>query len=117
MSAEWHPEKFNEHKHNWTVKQLWKAAFLVERDAKILCPVDTGRLRASLTSHVDEKNEVARVESTPDLIFSPKISVAGSPVYYAIFVELGTYKMTARPFLTPALEMNKPAIRRLFGAK
>jgi hypothetical protein len=30
-------------------------------------------------------------------------AVVGSPVRYALFVEYGTVKMTARPFLRPAL--------------
>lgn len=51
---------------------------------------DTGRLRSSITSDlgVDEQGLVARV---------------GSDVEYAPFVELGTSRMEARPFLRPAL--------------
>ena len=101
MSVDWHPEKFNKRKHDRTVEQLQKAAFLVERNAKILCPVDTGRLRASITTQVDDKIPRALI---------------GTNVHYGIYVELGTYKMSAQPYLVPALVMNRNAIARLFGA-
>ena len=56
--------------------------------AKRDCPVDTGRLRNSIThARLDENTEVI-----------------GSNVEYAPPVELGTRKMAARPFLRPAAE-------------
>jgi len=59
-----------------------------ESYAKKLCPVDTGRLRNSIThQRYDENTEVV-----------------GSNVEYAPFVELGTHKMAARAFLRPAAE-------------
>ena len=59
-----------------------------ETYAKQLCPVDTGNLRNSIThEQMDEKTEVI-----------------GTTVKYAPFVELGTVKMKARPFLRPAAE-------------
>lgn len=70
-----------------------------ETYAKQLAPVGTpestgipgyrgGTLRNSITHEQwDEKTEVI-----------------GSTVYYSKFVELGTYKMKARPFLRPAAE-------------
>ena len=59
-----------------------------ESYAKKLCPVDTGRLRASIThQQYDDHTEVV-----------------GTNVEYAPFVELGTHRMAARPFLRPAAE-------------
>lgn len=62
----------------------------VEGAAKRICPVDTGRLRSSITHEVttDEKGVVCFV---------------GSNVEYAIFQELGTRYMPAQPYLRPAL--------------
>ena len=59
-----------------------------ESYAKRRCPVDTGRLRNSIT-HVQ---------------WDDKTEVIGSNVEYAPFVELGTYRMKAKPFLRPAAE-------------
>ncbi len=53
--------------------------------------VRTGRLRASITWRPGHDS------------FSPYVDV-GSAVFYAPFVELGTSRMAARPFLRPALE-------------
>lgn len=59
-----------------------------ESYAKKECPVDTGRLRNSIThQRYDENTEVI-----------------GSNVEYAPYVELGTHKQAARPFLRPAAE-------------
>lgn len=72
-------------------------ALLVERDAKLNCPVDTGNLRASIQT---EMNETA----------DEYIAEVGTNVEYAGYVEYGTKKMDARPFLIPAFESNKESI-------
>lgn len=59
-----------------------------ESYAKQLAPVDTGRLRNSIThAQLDENTEVI-----------------GSNVEYAPYQELGTSRMAAHPFLRPAAE-------------
>lgn len=80
-------------------KNMHKAVLIVERDAKINSPVDTGRLRASITNEVEKT----------DII----IGRVGTNVKYASFQEHGTRKMAAHPFLFPALEANKERIREL----
>ena len=56
-----------------------------------MCPVDTGRLRGSITT---DKRYIQK--------FLVRI---GTNVDYAIYVELGTKKMDARPYLFPAFFM------------
>lgn len=58
-----------------------------ETYAKRDCPVDTGRLRNSITHEV-------RMDENATYI--------GSNVEYAAFVEMGTKRMKARPYLRPA---------------
>lgn len=58
-----------------------------ESYAKADCPVDTGRLRNSITNAVRSDEESVYI---------------GSNVEYAAFVELGTSRMKARPYLKPA---------------
>ena len=59
-----------------------------ETYAKQLCPVDTGNLRNSIThKQADENTEVI-----------------GTSVEYAPYVELGTRKSKAQPYLRPAAE-------------
>lgn len=56
--------------------------------AKMLCPVDTGNLRNSITHRVDEAETAAYI---------------GAPIFYSAFVELGTVKQAAQPYLKPAV--------------
>jgi HK97 gp10 family phage protein len=83
-------------------KDLQRRALQVERAAIRLCPVGTpestgnpkhrgGRLRASITNTLASDAEGL-------------MAVVGAHTDYAAYVELGTSKMTARPYLLPALE-------------
>lgn len=58
-----------------------------ESYAKADCPVDTGRLRNSITNAVRTDEKAVYI---------------GTNVEYAAFVELGTSRMKARPYLKPA---------------
>lgn len=58
-----------------------------ESYAKALCPVDTGNLRNSITHFQQGEDEYVATN-----------------VYYAPYVELGTRRMKARPYLKPAAE-------------
>ena len=79
-------------------KALTKSALLVERDAKIKAPVDTGRLRESIThEEVDYGTE------------NPHVNV-GTNVEYAPIQEYGSTKFPPHPYLTPAFEENKQKI-------
>lgn len=64
---------------------LEKIGLTAERYAKESAPVDTGRLRNSITHEVDEKDVYI-----------------GTNVEYAPHVEFGTVKQKAQPFLRPA---------------
>lgn len=57
-----------------------------EKYAKIKCPVDTGNLRNSITHARDAEN-----------------AYIGTNVEYAPYVELGTSRMRAQPYLKPAV--------------
>jgi len=76
------------------VAAMQKCVLKVEADAKKMCPVRTGRLRASISSAI--------AAITRDVIQGQ----VGAAVHYAIYVELGTSKMAPRPYLYPALEKN-----------
>lgn len=76
-------------------KALTQAALNVERGAKQRCPVDTGRLRASITHRAEaDRAEVFTV------------------VEYAPYVEHGTSRRAASPFLFPAAEEERPEYER-----
>lgn len=70
---------------------LKKKGFKVVREAKKNAPVDTGRLRASITLNTEQR---------PDGLVNVLV---GSDVDYAPFVEFGTENRPPQPFLRPAL--------------
>lgn len=71
-------------------KDLARRAVQVDRRAKQHCPVDTGRLRASIAWRMarDASGLYAQV---------------GTNVHYGIFIEFGTSRAPAQPFLRPAI--------------
>ena len=79
-----------------------KAALDVQREARVRCPVDTGRLRASIRPRFYSQGLAADVFTD---------------VEYAPFVEFGTRRMAAKPYLFPAWEVVRPQyLRELEGA-
>lgn len=77
---------------------------MAESYAKAACPVDTGRLRNSITHEQ----------------YSEDTEVIGTNVEYAPYVELGTSKMSAKPFLRPAAENHvaeyQAVIKQVYGS-
>jgi HK97 gp10 family phage protein len=69
------------------------AALLLEREAKRLAPVRTGKLRDSIriTESKSRKDEAVRVEISPH-------------IGYAAFVEFGTKGRAAKPYMRPAYD-------------
>lgn len=78
-----------------TAKLLKSVGTKCVNGAKRLCPVDTGRLRSSITEELRHDGEGL-------------VEVVGTNVEYAAFVELGTVHSRAQPYLRPAAEAAKP---------
>ena len=74
-------------------KALLEGAKIIVGDARLIVPVVTGYLRDSI--HSEETDNGAEVRVDAD---------------YASFVEFGTYKMRAHPFIRPAVDINKSKI-------
>lgn len=66
---------------------LEEIGLLAENYAARKCPVDTGNLRGSITYEVDAGDNAVYI---------------GTNVEYAPYVELGTSRQKAQPFLRPA---------------
>lgn len=70
--------------------ELWRFALTTQNLARLYCPVDTGRLRSSIQVSRGRDAQGAFVD-------------IGTNVEYAAFVEFGTSRMSAQPYLRPAL--------------
>lgn len=75
-------------------KVLIRSSLRVERGAKFYAPWDTGWMSNT-------------IYSAPVGFLSHKVV---SPAHYSVYVELGTRKMAAQPFMMPALESEYPKL-------
>lgn len=81
------------------IKALETVGLVAEGDVKKKTPVgETGRLRNSIT-HVTEESE--------------KAVYIGTNTEYAPYVELGTSKMKAKPYLKPTVEANSEKYKKI----
>ena len=81
------------------VAALEEVGLVAEGYAKRACPVDTGRLRNSITHIVDEDG---------------KCVIIGTNVEYAPYVELGTRRQKPQPFLKPAANDHYSTYKGIF---
>ena len=81
------------------VAALEEVGLVAEGYAKRACPVDTGRLRNSITHIVDE---------------GARHVVIGTNVEYAAYVELGTKRQKPQPYLKPAAQDHASTYRSIF---
>jgi HK97 gp10 family phage protein len=75
-----------------------KSAFLVERFAKKFTPVDTGRLRSSISADI-----------------YPTVATIQPHTNYAVFVHEGTRYMSGRPFMKMGKRSAMVGIARIFS--
>lgn len=77
-----------------TDRQLELSSKRIECMAKVKAPVDTGALKNSIFS--------AKAGNLTYKVTAPQ--------HYAIYVEKGTRKMRAQPYLKPALDAERPKL-------
>lgn len=108
---------------------LEECGLAAEGYAKRLCAVDTGLLRNSITHALDgESTAISEYWDDPkeqsgsydgSVPKEPKGKRAvyiGTNVEYAPYVELGTSRTAAQPFLKPAVEDHKSAYQKIMKA-
>lgn len=84
------------------VKALEEVGLIAEGYAKKACPVDTGRLRNSITHQVRP---------------SEKSVYIGTNVEYAPYVELSTSRTKGQPFLRPAAADHENTYKKIFESE
>ena len=81
-------------------KALEMCGLKAEGYAKMICPVDTGNLRNSIT-HTSGEEQTEYI---------------GTNVEYGPYVEMGTSRTKAQPYLKPAIEDHTDTYKRIFEA-
>ena len=106
-------------------KPLTKAGLLVEREARMNCPVNTGNLRSSITSEVEGNTATigTNVEYAPYVEFGTGLFAKNGDgrqdVPWVYRDDEGNYHSTSgmkpQPYLLPALDDNRDAIKDIFN--
>jgi HK97 gp10 family phage protein len=107
-------------------KAIRSTTFDVEGNAKSAAAVDTGAMKASIFTKTSKGSNMPSSvpgdaelnDPTPDT--PPLMTAYVAPgVNYAAYVEFGTSKMAAQPFMTPAVEKADAAfiryMQQIFG--
>lgn len=84
-----------------TIAALEMIGLLAEAYAIKKCPVDTGRLRGSITHGTLPEEDTAFI---------------GTNVEYAPYVEYGTSRMKAQPFFKPAIQNHQAEYFQIWEA-
>lgn len=120
------PAEFASNRGGPIRKALFAAAKPIRDDAQLRAPIDTGNLRANIYIYRDrnpkastgateryiigvrtKRRKVARSRLNTRLGRVGKNFRVRGDAYYFWFIEFGTQKMPARPFLRPAFESGK----------
>lgn len=100
VKIESHKDEILNGLNGWAMRvALEEVGLTAERYAKRICPVDTGRLRNSITHQVN---------------MSEKAVYVGTNVEYAPYVELGTKTQKAQPYLRPAIANHINEYKQIF---
>jgi HK97 gp10 family phage protein len=83
-----------------------ETALKIESDAEARVPVKTGALKIHIQSKVERKKD--SISAT----IGPNAANPTGDIGYSTYVEFGTSKMKAQPYLLPALEENKEQLIR-----
>lgn len=76
-----------------TLAEVEKTALAIERDAKMIVPVDTGKLRNSIRSEIKKTATTINAETGTDIEYGPVI-------------EFGGARQRAQPYLLPSFNKN-----------
>ena len=79
-----------------------KTTLDIQADAQVLVPVDTGNLRSSIS--VAFRGNAAYAEG-----------IVGPTASYGVFVELGTSRMAAQPYMGPAFDRRAPVLEQVMA--
>ena len=83
----------------------------VAEDARRLVQVDDGTLRASITVGAEFRGS----GSDGQYAWVGPLSSGGTNAFYAHFLEFGTVKMRAYPFMAPAVHQNRELVFDILG--
>jgi hypothetical protein len=120
--AKWTDIKWDDALLKIAEKGLVEAGIIIEGQAVALCPVDTGRLRGSITYATSKFRTMVSMPAKPgDEVSEPGDDYTlyvGTNVEYAPYMEYGTCRRnmeTGQPFLRPAMDIKRDEVCRKYA--
>ncbi len=114
--SNWNPQRFDGEIMSAGMDRLEKAAGIIAEDARRRVPVGKsviGKGKWSSRESGALKRSIRVVRLRDSKARNIRIYAGNREVYYARWVEYGTVKMKARPFLRPALNVSKSKIQNI----
>ena len=117
--SNWNPQKFDSEFAAASMDRLKAAAEVIAEKARQRVPVGTITRPAGTGKYWMErepgslKKSIRVVTKTDSNSRNVRVYAGNSKVFYARFVEYGTIKKGARPFLRPALNSSKAEIKSI----
>ena len=115
--SNWQPQRFDGEIIGAAMDRLERAAEVVATDARRRAPVGVnvpaGQGKWSGREAGALKKSIRVVRLHGDKRRNIRVYAGSKQVFYARFVEYGTSKMSARPFLRPALNSSKGKIQSI----
>jgi len=111
----WHPELASDEITKKAMNRLQKGGELIASRARQKVPIGKdvpagkGKWSKREAGALKKSIKVVRLKDDPKL--NVRIYAGSREVFYARFVEYGTVKMSARPFLRPALNESKAQVK------
>lgn len=116
-----HFDQIAEQFHTAMSQVVKKTAFDLQANAQTLAPVDTGNLRSSIYTKTSDGDQypgggsAAPIDNQVPGVDDMTAYVAVG-AQYGIYLEMGTTRMPAHPYLAPAAEAVRPAFEAAMGA-
>jgi len=115
----WHPEEITLEIEKKAMDRLYSAGLLVASRARGMVPIGKNRPPYKNGKEWTERRagtlkasiRVTRLKGDPKM--NIRIYAGHRAAYYARWVEMGTKKMAARPYLRPALNASKSSIKNM----
>ena len=107
VELEWNGQALVDEFNQRSLRALQQAGQIAEQTAQGLARVRTGFMRDSVYVIVEPVNEGVGQAGW--------VLIVGDSAPYAIFNELGTYKMSAQPFIRPAGDRAAQALPELLS--
>jgi hypothetical protein len=111
VTTEWNGEEVKRRAEALAGKSSFEIGLIVQAQAKLLAPRQTGRLAGSITTASGTGQKTSPEGSGAigsDTITAPSDpfeTFVGTPVEYGPYMEYGTVRTRAQPFLRPALDL------------